>query len=55
MEEKALTMMERTNFSTDTELKSAREKFDKQHSELQVRKERTCRKYKLGKTDSTPL
>ena len=40
---------------TGAEHKAAREQFDKQHTELQVAMEKTCCKFKLGKTDYTPL
>ena len=55
MEDKVAVMSDRSNFSTDAKHKVAQEKFDKQHTELQVSKEKTCRKFKLEKTDRTPL
>ena len=39
MEDKAITMSDRSNFSTDAEHKVMREKFDKQHPKVQVSKE----------------
>ena len=40
MEDNAVTMSDRSNFSTDSKYKAAREKFDKQHPKLQVSKEK---------------
>ena len=48
-------MSDRSNFSTDAGHKTAREKFDKQHTELKVFKEKARCKFKLGKIDYTPL
>ena len=55
IEDKVITMSNHSNFSMDAKHKTAREQFDKQHTELQVAMEKTCRKFKLGKNDYTPL
>ena len=43
-------MADKSNFASDAEHKIACEKFDKQCSELQVSKEKTCRKFKFRYT-----
>ena len=55
MKDIAITISKRFNFLADAEHKAAREQFDKQHTELQVAMEKMYHKFKLGKTDYTPL
>ena len=55
MEEKSDVMMQAENFMTEAEHNSARESFDKQHAELQIEHEKKCRKYRIGRSENTPL
>ena len=55
MEEKSHVMMRAENFSTETEHNDARESFDRQHTELQIACEKKCRKFRIGRSEYTPL
>ena len=55
MEEKAQVMLRAENFTSETEHNDARESFDRQHTELQIACEKKCRKFRIGRSEYTPL
>ena len=55
MEEKSHVMMRAKNFTSETEHNDARESFDKQHTELQIACNKKCRKFRIGRSEYTPL
>ena len=55
MEEKSHVMMQAENFSAEAEHNDARESFDRQHTELQIACEKKCRKFRIGRSEYTPL
>ena len=55
IEKKSNVMTQAENFLTKTKHNDARESFDRQHTELRIACEKKCRKFRIGRSEYTPL